>query len=41
MCQERLSSLGVLAIEKELTKNINLDAVIKEFDMKKARKGTL
>jgi len=28
MCQNRLSSLGVLAVEKELAKNTNLDAVI-------------
>jgi hypothetical protein len=30
------SSLGVLAVEKELAKNINLDAVINDFAMKKA-----
>ena len=41
MCQNRLSSLGVLAVEKELAKNTNLDAVIDDFAMKKARKGTL
>ncbi|KAL4153194.1 hypothetical protein QTP88_001027 [Uroleucon formosanum] len=41
MCQNRLSSLGVLAVEKELAKNTNLDAVIDDFTMKKARKGTL
>ncbi|KAL4154039.1 hypothetical protein QTP88_001872 [Uroleucon formosanum] len=41
MCQNRLPSLGVLAVEKELAKNTNLDAVIDDFAMKKARKGTL
>lgn len=41
MCQNRLSSSGVLAVEKELAKNTNLDAVIDDFAMKKARKGTL
>lgn len=41
MCQDRLSSLGVLAVEKELAKNTNLDAFINDFAMKKARKGTL
>jgi len=33
--------LGVLAVEKELAKNTSLDAVIDDFAMKKARKGTL
>jgi len=33
--------LGVLAVEKELAKNTNLDAVIDDFAMKKARKRTL
>jgi hypothetical protein len=40
-CQDRLSSLGVLVVEKEQAKNTNLDAVINDFVMKKARKGTL
>jgi hypothetical protein len=41
MCQDRLSSLGVLAVEQELAKNTNLDCVINDFATKKARKGTL
>ncbi|KAF0754583.1 zinc finger MYM-type protein 1-like [Aphis craccivora] len=40
MCQNRLSSLGVLAVEKEIAKNTNLDAVIDGFAMIKAKKGT-
>jgi hypothetical protein len=40
MCQDKISSLEVLAVEKELAKNINLDAVINDFAMKKTRKGT-
>lgn len=41
MYQDRLSSLGVLAVEKEIAKNTNLDSVIDDFASKKARKGTL
>jgi len=41
MCQDRLSSLGVLDVEQELAKNTNLNFVINDFATKKARKGTL
>lgn len=41
MCQDRLSRLGVLAVEQELAKNTNLDCVINDFATKKARKRTL
>lgn len=41
MCQDRLSSLGVLAVETELVKQTNLDNIIDEFALKKARKGIL
>lgn len=39
--QDRLSSFGVLAVEQELAKNINLAGVTIDFAKKKARKGTL
>ncbi|XP_071050795.1 uncharacterized protein [Onthophagus taurus] len=38
MCQERLSNLSLVAIEKELSEEINLDTVIDELANKKARK---
>lgn len=41
MCQDRLSSLGVLAVETDLVKQTNLDNIIDEFALKKARKGIL
>lgn len=41
MCQDRLSSLGVLAVETELVKHTNLDSIIDEFAQKKARRGVL
>ena len=38
MCQDRLTSLGVLAVEAPLAKSINLDAVIEHFADSIARK---
>ncbi|XP_071051374.1 uncharacterized protein [Onthophagus taurus] len=38
MCQERLSNLSLVPIEKELSEEINLDTVIDELANKKARK---
>ena len=41
MCQDRLTSLGVLAVEAPLAKSINLDAVIEHFADSKARKAPM
>jgi len=38
MCQDRLSSLGVLSVEAGLARTINLETVIGDFARKKARK---
>lgn len=38
MCQERLSSLGMLALENELAKKLSFDDVIDSFASKKSRK---
>ena len=39
MGQKRLSNLALLAIEHKIAENLNLDTVISEFSMKKARRG--
>lgn len=41
ICQDRLSNVGVLAVETDLAREANLDTIIDELSMKKARKGTL
>ena len=41
MLQERLSSLGTLAMEPDLCRNINFDAVIDDFANRKARKSAM
>lgn len=41
MCQNRLSSLGVLAVEMDLVKRANVDRIIDEFASRKARRGVL
>ena len=41
MCQGRLSSLGVLALESSLTRKLNFDKLIFYFANQKARKAHL
>lgn len=41
MCQSRLNSLGVLCVEADLARKINLESVIAEFAKKKAWKISL
>lgn len=41
MCQDRLSSLGVMAVEQDLVRKCNIDSVINDFVRKKARKLTI
>ena len=38
MCQDRLSNLGLLCVEAELARKVDLEVVIQEFAQKKARK---
>lgn len=38
MCQERLSNLGLIAIEKDLSEEMDLDGIIDELASKKARR---
>ncbi|XP_011172262.3 zinc finger MYM-type protein 1-like [Solenopsis invicta] len=38
MSQDRLSSLGVLAVEAELARQVNMESLINDFASKKARK---
>ena len=39
MCQDRLSSLGVLAVEQDLVRKCDVDTVIDRFVRRKARKA--
>lgn len=39
VCRNRLSSLGILAMDTELAKKIILDGVINDFARKKLEKG--
>jgi hAT family C-terminal dimerisation region len=39
MCQDRLTSLGTLAVEGPLARKLDFDAVIELFASKKARKA--
>ena len=41
MCQMRLTSLGTLAVESELAKQVNYDVLIESFANKKARKAAV
>lgn len=41
MTQQRLSSLGVLAVEAQLAKTIDMDEAIDDFSVRKARRKTL
>lgn len=41
MCQMRLTSLGTLAVESELAKQVNFDVIIESFANKKARKAAV
>lgn len=41
MCQDRLSSLGILSVEAQLAKEINVEAIIEDFASKKIRKASL
>jgi len=41
MTQQRLSSLGVLAVEAQLAKTIDMDEAIDDFAVRKARKKTI
>ena len=39
--QERLSNLAILATEKDISLNINLDNIIEQFAQVKARRGSI
>lgn len=41
MCQNRLSSFSAWAVETDFSRKDNLDSIIVEFAMRKARKETL
>ena len=41
MCQERLSNLAILSVEKDAFDSINFDTIIDQFAEKKARKVTV
>ena len=41
MCQERLSNLAILSVEKDTFNSINFDSIIDQFAKKKARKATI
>ena len=41
MCQMQLTSLGTLAVESELAKQVNFDVIIESFANKKARKAAV
>lgn len=41
MTQQRISSLGVLAVEAQLAKTIDMDGAIDDFAVRKARRKTL
>ena len=41
MCQDRLSSLGVLTVEAQLARIANMEAIIDDFGSKKARKANI
>ena len=41
MCQERLSNLAILSVEKDTFNSINFDSIIDQFAEKKARKATI
>lgn len=38
MSQEKLTNIGIISIERELTSKINFEHVINEFCTKKSRK---
>ena len=38
MCESRLSNLAILSIERQLSKKIKFDTVIKDFAVLKVRK---
>lgn len=39
--QDRLSSLGVMPMQTDLTENTDLDSVVNDFTLKKTKKGTI
>jgi len=41
MCQERLTSLGMLAVESRLARTIDYNSIIELFASRKARKFLL
>ena len=41
MCQERLSNLAILSVEKDTFNSINFDSIIDQFAEKKAHKATI
>ena len=41
MCQMRLTSLGTLAVESELAKQLDFNEIIETFANKKARKAAV